>query len=134
MLKYSLHTHTHTHTHTHRCQLGTHTLTLTHVLFPSLRFNLILLSQLLGMTDNISFVLAKHDYKVTLSFLSYDSFSSGVSQVYKYVPYGRVKLVIPYLVRRAQENSGMMTTGAAEKKLLSLELRRRVKSFLSFKK
>jgi proline dehydrogenase len=53
--------------------------------------------------------------------------------VYKYVPYGRVKLVIPYLVRRAQENSGMMTTGAAEKKLLSIELRRRIKNLFSLK-
>ena len=52
-------------------------------------------SQLLGMSDNISYNLAKADYNVC-----------------KYVPYGPIKEVIPYLIRRAEENrsiSGQMS-------------------------
>ena len=47
-------------------------------------------SQLLGMSDNISFYLAKFKYNVA-----------------KYVPYGPVKEVLPYLIRRAEENSSI---------------------------
>ena len=47
-------------------------------------------SQLLGMSDNISFYLANFNYNVA-----------------KYVPYGPVKEVIPYLIRRAEENSAI---------------------------
>ena len=52
-------------------------------------------SQLLGMSDNISYNLAKVNYNVC-----------------KYVPYGPIKEVIPYLIRRAEENrsiSGQMS-------------------------
>ena len=52
-------------------------------------------SQLLGMSDNISYNLAKANYNVC-----------------KYVPYGPIKEVIPYLIRRAEENrsiSGQMS-------------------------
>src|SRR5438552_11500421 len=48
----------------------------------------IFFSQLLGMGDNLSYVLAKNDYNVS-----------------KYVPYGPVADTLPYLIRRAQENS-----------------------------
>ena len=47
-------------------------------------------SQLLGMSDNISYHLAKLNYNVA-----------------KYVPYGPVKKVLPYLIRRAEENSAI---------------------------
>ncbi|MBJ05382.1 MAG: proline dehydrogenase [Flavobacteriales bacterium] len=47
-------------------------------------------SQLLGMSDNISYHLSKLNYNVA-----------------KYVPYGPVKKVIPYLIRRAEENSAI---------------------------
>jgi proline dehydrogenase len=47
-------------------------------------------SQLLGMSDNLSFNLANADYNVA-----------------KYVPYGPVKAVLPYLFRRAQENTAI---------------------------
>ncbi len=43
--------------------------------------------QLLGMADRLTYVLASNGYKA-----------------YKYVPYGPVREVIPYLLRRAQEN------------------------------
>ena len=48
------------------------------------------LSQLLGMSDNISYNAAIHGYNVA-----------------KYVPYGPVKDVVPYLIRRAKENTSI---------------------------
>ncbi|KDO29951.1 hypothetical protein SPRG_05141 [Saprolegnia parasitica CBS 223.65] len=69
--------------------------------------------QLLGMCDHISYTLGAEKY-----------------QVFKYVPYGPVKEVLPYLIRRAQENSTMMKGGSAkELDLLTKELKRRVTSF-----
>lgn len=65
--------------------------------------------QLLGMADAASFSLGASGY-----------------QVAKYVPYGEVRLVMPYLVRRAQENSTLLGPGAAgELALIGKELRRR---------
>ena len=46
-------------------------------------------------------------------------------QAYKYVPFGRVDEVMPYLIRRAQENSAVLGGVAAEKRLISRELVRR---------
>ncbi len=67
-----------------------------------------LLGQLLGMSDNLTIPLGKAGYKV-----------------YKYVCYGPVALVMPYLVRRAQENSGMMAGLQAQVAQLRQELVRR---------
>lgn len=64
--------------------------------------------QLLGMADNLTFSLGQSGYKA-----------------YKYVPYGPVKEVVPYLVRRAQENSTIMGRVAEERHMLGAELRRR---------
>ena len=61
----------------------------------------IIFSQLLGMSDHISYNLAKHGYYVT-----------------KYVPYGPVKDVIPYLIRRAEENSSI--TGQMNRELSNI--------------
>lgn len=65
--------------------------------------------QLLGMCDHVSYTLGAHGYRV-----------------YKYVPYGPVQDVVPYLLRRAQENSDVLGSAGREIGNLSRELRRRV--------
>ncbi|NLF43031.1 MAG: proline dehydrogenase [Bacteroidales bacterium] len=65
-------------------------------------------SQLLGMSDHISFNLASLGYNVA-----------------KYVPYGPVKKVIPYLIRRAQENTSVEGQSGRELSLIVKELERR---------
>eukprot|EP01061_Rhynchopus_euleeides_P027952 TRINITY_DN4546_c0_g3_i1.p1 TRINITY_DN4546_c0_g3~~TRINITY_DN4546_c0_g3_i1.p1 ORF type:complete len:657 (+),score=221.04 TRINITY_DN4546_c0_g3_i1:35-1972(+) len=70
--------------------------------------------QLLGMADQLTFPLGQHGYKV-----------------YKYVPYGPVHEVMPYLIRRAQENSSMNALSESELGLLQAELKRRVSSLFS---
>jgi proline dehydrogenase len=65
-------------------------------------------SQLLGMSDNISFNLAKAGY-----------------QVAKYVPYGPVEAVMPYLLRRAAENTSVAGQSSRELTLIRKELKRR---------
>ena len=67
-------------------------------------------SQLYGMSDNITFNLAK----------------SGCS-VSKYLPFGPIKDVIPYLMRRAQENSSVSGQTGRELGLIKKELQRRKK-------
>ena len=67
-----------------------------------------LFSQLYGMSDNLTFNLAKAGFRVA-----------------KYLPYGQVKEVIPYLIRRAQENTSMTGDAGRELKLVLAEVRRR---------
>ncbi len=70
----------------------------------------IFFAQLLGMSDHISYNLANAGYNVA-----------------KYVPYGPVKAVLPYLSRRAQENSSVKGQVGRELGLIKTELKRRHK-------
>lgn len=65
-------------------------------------------SQLYGMSDHITFNLAKEGYNVS-----------------KYLPFGPMKDVIPYLMRRAQENSSVSGQTGKELFLIKRELERR---------
>lgn len=65
-------------------------------------------SQLYGMSDNITFNLARAGFNVT-----------------KYLPYGPVEDVVPYLMRRAQENTSVGGMSSRELMLIKKELRRR---------
>ena len=65
-------------------------------------------SQLYGMSDNITFNLAKASCSVS-----------------KYLPFGPIKDVIPYLMRRAQENSSMSGQTGRELGLIRKEMERR---------
>lgn len=68
-------------------------------------------AQLLGMSDNISFKIADLGYNVA-----------------KYVPYGPVEKVLPYLFRRAEENTSIAGQSGREYLLVKKELRRRKKA------
>lgn len=65
-------------------------------------------AQLLGMSDNISYNLAHFGYNVA-----------------KYVPYGPVESVMPYLFRRAEENSSIAGQTSREFALIKKEVNRR---------
>lgn len=67
-------------------------------------------SQLFGMSDHISYNLALAGYNVV-----------------KYVPYGPVKEVLPYLIRRAQENTSVKGQTGRELSLIMKEKQRRAK-------
>ena len=64
--------------------------------------------QLYGMSDNITFNIGKAGYNVA-----------------KYVPYGPIQDVIPYLIRRAQENSSVTGEMSRELALIRKEIKRR---------
>lgn len=65
-------------------------------------------AQLLGMSDHISFNLSNANFNVA-----------------KYVPYGPVKEVVPYLSRRAQENTSVGKQTGRELSLIQKEINRR---------
>lgn len=68
-------------------------------------------SQLYGMSDNITFNLADAGYNVS-----------------KYLPFGPIKDVVPYLMRRATENSSVKGQTGRELSLIKKELARRQKA------
>ena len=65
-------------------------------------------AQLLGMSDHISYNLAADGYNTV-----------------KYVPYGPVKDVLPYLIRRADENTSIAGQTSRELNLIIQERKRR---------
>jgi proline dehydrogenase len=64
--------------------------------------------QLYGMSDNITYNLANHGYNVA-----------------KYLPFGPVRDVMPYLIRRAEENTSVAGQTSRELNLLKIERDRR---------
>ena len=60
-----------------------------------------------------------------MSHLSHQRINSLSYRAYKYVPYGEVKMVMPYLIRRANENNAVSEGARQELSLLYSELRRR---------
>jgi len=69
----------------------------------------IFFAQLQGMCDHVSFALGQEGYNV-----------------YKYLPYGPVKEVMPYLLRRLEENSDIMGAVGKQRAMIWGELKRRV--------
>ena len=65
-------------------------------------------AQLLGMSDHISYNLAHNGYNVA-----------------KYVPFGPVRDVMPYLIRRAEENTSVAGQTSRELNLIKTEKKRR---------
>lgn len=65
-------------------------------------------SQLYGMSDNLTFNLAAAGYNAS-----------------KYLPYGDVATAVPYLIRRAEENTSIAGQMGRELQLLEQEIRRR---------
>ena len=65
-------------------------------------------SQLYGMSDHISFNLANEGYNVA-----------------KYVPFGPVRSVLPYLIRRTEENTSISGQTSRELSLIMKEMERR---------
>ena len=78
--------------------------------------NHVYFGQLLGMADHLTFTLAANKFNA-----------------YKYIPYGPVDEVMPYLIRRTQENSTLLGSPAVvdERKMIFREICRR---FFSFRK
>lgn len=65
-------------------------------------------SQLYGMSDNLTYNLAEKEYNVV-----------------KYIPYGSVKTMMPYLLRRAEENTSVKGQSSRELRLIAEEIKRR---------
>jgi proline dehydrogenase len=70
--------------------------------------NRIWFGQLFGMSDHISYNLANQGYNVA-----------------KYLPFGHVRDVMPYLIRRAEENTSVAGQTSRELNLLKTERKRR---------
>lgn len=70
--------------------------------------NRVWFGQLYGMSDNISYNLAQDGYNVA-----------------KYLPFGPVRDVMPYLIRRAEENTSVSGQTSRELNLLATERKRR---------
>lgn len=63
-------------------------------------------AQLYGMADGLSFGLKNAGFQVS-----------------KYMPFGPVELVMPYLLRRAEENRGLLSTSTLDRYLMRYKMR-----------
>lgn len=70
-------------------------------------------AQLYGMSDALSYGLKNAGFQVS-----------------KYLTFGPVEEVIPYLLRRAEENRGMLSSSSLDRTLMGVELKRRLKASL----
>ncbi|KAJ8751730.1 hypothetical protein K2173_025903 [Erythroxylum novogranatense] len=68
-------------------------------------------AQLYGMSEALSFALTNAGLDVS-----------------KYLPYGPIDTVLPYLLRRAEENRGLLSASSLDKELIRKELKRRLKA------
>ncbi|CAK8533311.1 unnamed protein product [Lathyrus sativus] len=68
-------------------------------------------AQLCGMSDALSFGLSNAGFRVS-----------------KYMPFGPVEMVMPYLLRRAEENRGLLAASGFDRQLIRKELGRRIKA------
>ncbi|KAM1015655.1 hypothetical protein ACFX2J_045174 [Malus domestica] len=68
-------------------------------------------AQLYGMAESLSFGLKNSGFQVS-----------------KYMPFGPIQLVLPYLLRRAEENRGLLSASSHDRKLTRKELMRRLKA------
>ncbi|KAK9765369.1 proline dehydrogenase [Basidiobolus ranarum] len=71
--------------------------------------DMVMFGQLMGMKDGLSYALGDNGYKI-----------------FKYVPYGPIEEVVPYLIRRAQENSSVLGAAREEYDLILSELKIRL--------
>ncbi|KAL2976933.1 hypothetical protein AAZX31_13G035900 [Glycine max] len=68
-------------------------------------------AQLYGMSEALSFGLSNAGFQVS-----------------KYMPFGPVDMVMPYLLRRAEENRGLLAASGFDRQLMRKELGRRLKA------
>lgn len=71
-------------------------------------------AQLYAMSETLSFGLKNAGFRVS-----------------KYLPFGPVEQIMPYLLRRAEENRGLLSTSHMDRLLMRKELNRRLKSFFT---
>ncbi|KAH9324366.1 hypothetical protein KI387_004544, partial [Taxus chinensis] len=71
-------------------------------------------AQLKGMADSLSLGLVQAGFQVS-----------------KYLPFGPVEHVMPYLIRRAEENRGLLSTTGADRRRISKELNRRLRAVMA---
>lgn len=76
-------------------------------------------AQLYGMGDDITYGLV-HEMKS-------QNIPPAKVSVVKYIPYGNLNEVLPYLVRRAEENRGMLGGSILEREALFDEIKRRIR-------
>jgi proline dehydrogenase len=93
---------------THNEESSAHLVNLLEKAKLSNNFHKVYFSQLLGMSDHISYNLSALNYNVV-----------------KYVPFGPIKSVLTYLIRRAEENTSIAGQTGRELMLLKTEIKRR---------